>query len=52
MMKDLYLSPAVEMKAFDKKDVIATSESTGHGTNGYATDPGEVWIPGNEDGQG
>ncbi len=51
-MKELYLSPDVELKKFDLRDVISTSPANGHGTNQNSEGPGEVIIDDPVEGQG
>ena len=44
MMKELYLSPMVEMDEFDKKDVIATSPNNGDPVVANETEQGKDWT--------
>jgi len=44
MMKELYLSPIVEFKEFDVKDVITGSANPGEPAVANDNEPGKEWT--------
>ena len=44
MMKELYLSPEVELDEFDKKDIIVTSPNEGEPVVANDSEPGKEWT--------